>query len=262
MQYKEFQTGVIQTGISNQRLFEETCREYSIASMDIINLSASAMRLSEVGGWVSQSAYGKAVNINIDRSNYFADYTAETQSNPSISLINTKGIGTNPSGTIAANNQASMAFSTKDIQIMFMNTERSAIGNAEVKGIFKGSIEGISKTFYIPSVTPASPSGWIDCRAYSTMSVDVVNLSNANIAPFTISWRRHKDNIPSGGNVSSVSITGSFANYFNVNPVGRLQRIREVASHSAVLDLNVFDLHSIQFSVPQNSCQLQGILKG
>ena len=132
---------------------------------------------------------------------------------------------------------------------------------AQIAGIFKGGLEGISSLFEVATVSGTST--WIDCRAYGYAAFEVVNTGGTTLTNFSVEIRRHPL-----GNSNSVSLNAS--NLVESNPIRRLQRVRSlnpttlVASGIAQVDFDITEAHSIRFVIAFTSaqCTIRGVLKG
>jgi hypothetical protein len=266
MKYKEFQTGLIPIIFTNQRFFEETCGEYSTVSMEIVNRGTTVMDVRLIGGWDSiaaKIATSSVYGITVNQTDFSStpQLTAAGQNNVAIRLIRAEGISS--AGQVAANNaQAGIYMSTADMQIFYFNAGRTGTGDAEAYGIFKGSLEGISTLFQTATITNGNPSAWIDCRAYSTMSFELHNTGATALSGLQGARRRH------ALITSPTQIVFGLTDTFSTNPMDIIQQVRNAPTGAATatgrtaIDINVGDLHSIQFSVASGTCVVRGVLKG
>jgi hypothetical protein len=266
MKYKEFQTGSIPVNSTYQRFFEETCGEYSTASIEVVNRGTTVVDVKAIGGWDSIAAYlalPTIYGITVNQSDFSPSpqLTAAGQNNVAIRLIRAEGISA--AGQIAANNgQAAIYMSTADMQNLYFNMGRAGSGDAEAYGIFKGGLEGVSATFETATITNGNPSGWIDCRAYSTMAFEVHNTGATALSGLQGARRRHTLI------TSTVGLVFGLTDTFSTNPLDVIQQVRNgtpgaaSATGRTAIDINIGDLHSIQFSVGSGTCVVRGVLKG
>ena len=281
MKYKEFQSGLItvpenliaaswDTGVGIER-FEETCAEYNIVSLDVINRGTSGLMIRDFQGWdsLAQKLYSPIRTITAQKADFISSSgaSAVNGNNLAIRLKRTENITSivNTYGTnsfIAAGARGIVLASVADMQIMAMQFQRQVTpGDMEVMGIFKGALEGISNVFSV--TTTAGTSDWVDCRAYGYAGFEVINNGGTALTSCSVDIRRH----PLGIN-DLFSLNA--APFVEENPVRRIQRIRNnnpatiTSGLTGRVDFDVTEAHSIRFVIAPTNAQVivRGILKG
>jgi len=278
MKYKEFQSGEIEVPVAASvaawntgaaiTSYEETCSEHTIAAFDILNTGSAQLFLRLLGGWdsLAQKLYSPVYGA-IGFFAALASDTADVNITLAIRLKRTEGLSavSNAYGNnaaVAANSRAIILTSVADVQILLIQLQRqSGTVPAQIAGIFKGGLEGISSLFEVTTV--GGTSAWIDCRAYGYAGFEVLNTGGTTLTNFSVEIRRH----PLG---TSNSVSLNLAPFVEFNPIKRTQRIRNLnpgtltVGNRGQVDFDITEAHSIRFVVAFTSAQatIRGVLKG
>lgn len=269
MKFKEFTTGLVPRDTTTpSRLFEENCAEYRNLSFEVTNKGATALTVTGFGGWdsIGEKLYSSVFGVIATPTDLQNNVTAEAQNNVGIRLRRLELVGTASGGSISANSTGIISTNIDDCQIFWCDATRaSGTGDAEVFGIFKGSIEAISNTFeLVTDATGKTP--WLDCRAYGFMATEIINTGSQTLTTLSIEIRRHVL-----GSIAVIPFTSAVgAASTDSNPTRLIQRVRVGSSPASapggrnIVDWQIVDAHSIRFAITPTTAQLtfRGILKG